>query len=43
VEAAGFAGHALRDDLGVLVDEDAHLVSFLTTPAKAGIQLGRPR
>jgi hypothetical protein len=24
VEATGLAGHPLRDDLGVLVDEDGH-------------------
>src|SRR3546814_15003588 len=34
MEAAGLPGHALGDDLGVLVDEDAHLISLSLPPRR---------
>src|SRR3546814_9624326 len=34
MEAAGLPGHALVDDLGVLVDEDAHLISLSLPPRR---------
>ena len=40
VEGAGGAGHPLRDDLGILVDEDGHRFrSVSRAPAKAGAHL----
>jgi hypothetical protein len=35
VESAGGTGHPLRDDLGILVDEDAHLSIPIIVPASA--------
>src|SRR3546814_11557134 len=34
MEAAGLPGYALGDDLGVLVDEDAHLISISLPPRR---------